>query len=182
MMPNNDRLVSIVQSAIDHSSKLILGTIILTFLLTVPLIMMSSDEQASSDPESKPLSLQKELNETFPSSIWFISFIAEAKDGDILTQRELYELYQNTQKLRLADSSGDISPTNEKTTGFLYEYYSPLSNKKVNGIQTIADLVQDHFISTETNKTLETASDEEIKLAIHEILKNDQQIRSVGII
>lgn len=174
MMPNNDRLVSIVQSAIDHSSKLILGTIILTFLLTVPLIMMSSDEQASSDPESKPLSLQKELNETFPSSIWFISFIAEAKDGDILTQRELYELYQNTQKLRLADSSGDISPTNEKTTGFLYEYYSPLSNKKVNGIQTIADLVQDHFISAETNKTLETASDEEIKLAIHEILKNEK--------
>jgi len=171
---SKNRSVSIAQFAIDHAGKLILGTIILSLLLAFPLLMMANDEQASSDPVSKSLSLQKELDETFPSPIWAISFIAEAKDGDILTQRELWELYKNTQKLRIADETGNISPTNEKIKDFFFKYYSPLSNREVKGIQTIADLVQEFLLNSENNKSLETATDDEVKLAIHKILQNEQ--------
>ncbi len=93
-----------------YSGRLILAGVVLTLLLVVPLIVMSPDEDASSDPGGDVFELQDDLADRFESFVHAQSYIVEARGEDVLTQAVLWELYQNTQQLLAADERGELAP------------------------------------------------------------------------
>ena len=102
-----------------------------------------------------------EMEDNLPPSVHGIPFIVEAEDGDILTQKELWELYQNEEKLRQSEMGHD----------FLYTCYDVESGTTAFGVYTIADAVQTFLqFHPEFGMTLENATDEQVKLAIHYLL------------
>ncbi len=146
-----------------RSSWLIVGTVVITLLLLLPLLVMSPSEIASDNPTgSDVVQWSEEIEDEFPSEVYVMPFIVEAKDGDMLTQQNLYELYQNEQALR--DSS--LSP-------FLYRRYSEVTGVTLEGVYSIADSVDKVLIDTSNGTTdLSNATDLQVKQAVYHILNN----------
>ena len=141
------------------------GMIILTLFLFIPLLVMTPTERASDNPGGEVFEITKEIEEKLPSSVHEIPFIAEAKDGDILTQKELWELYQNEEKLRQSEIGRD----------FLYTRYDAATGTMTFGVYTIADAVQIVFQSHPAfDVTLKNATDEQVKLAIDYMLADSK--------
>ena len=88
------------------SSWLIIGTILITLLLVVPFFLMKPTEMASDNPTGNDVvKWNDEIKDTFPTEVYIMPFIVEAKEGDMLTRKNLYELYHNEQALRESNLS-----------------------------------------------------------------------------
>lgn len=163
--PSTSILERIGSFAQRRSGWVIWGTLILTLLLFIPLIAMAPSERASDNPGGEVFEIREEMEVKLPLSVHYIPFVAEAKDGDILTQKELWELYQNEEELRNSDLGRD----------FLYTRYDVESGTMIFGVYAIADAVQTFFQDhPEFGVTLEDATDDQVKLAIHYILANPE--------
>jgi predicted RND superfamily exporter protein len=151
--------------ALKHSTLVIALTSLVTLALLYPMFYMAPTETASDHPEAKVFDIRAEMETKLPPSLHGVFFIVEAKDGDVLTQRELWELYQNEESLRQSDLGRE----------YLYTRYDPWSGRTTSGIYTIADAVQAFFVSQpQLGMTLENASDEMVKLAIHQIIADPE--------
>lgn len=138
-------------------------TILITLLLFIPLFYMLPTERAADNPGGEVFDIREEMELKLPPSVHQIALIIEAKDGDILTQKELWELYQNEEKFRQSEIGGE----------FLLSRYDVFTGTITHGIYTIADAVQAFFMMNPLlNVTLEDATDEQVKLAVHYVLAN----------
>ena len=156
-----------------YSGRVILTAGALTLLLVIPLLIMGSDEQASEDPTGEVFDLRDDINERFAPSVHGAYFVVESQTGDILTQASLWELYQNEQQLREDDQRGTLAPENLPTQSFLYEAFNIGANQPFFGVYSLADAVQDVLTSDPRfSTTLETATDEQVKLALHQLFAN----------
>ena len=143
-----------------YSGWVICAIIMITGLLLLPTFLMRPTEQASRDPGGPVFDLQELVNERFPTRVHIASFIAEDRDGDILRQAPLWELYRNEQELRSSDL-GD----------FLFSGYDVDTQRRIRGIFTLADAIQDLFrLDRSRSVTLETATDQQVKEAVSRIL------------
>ncbi len=132
----------------------------LTVVLLIPTFLMRPMEQASQDPGGPVFDLQELVNDRFTTRFHIYSFIVEDRQGDILRQAPLWELYQNERALRESDLKG-----------FLFSGYDVDSGRRLQGIFTIADAVQALLsLDPRTNITLETATDAQVKEAVARIL------------
>ncbi len=95
---------------VRYSGRWILAGVALTLLLAVPLIAMSPDEDASSDPGGEVFEVQEDLGDWFQTFVHAQAYVVEARGEDVLTQTVLWELYQNTQELLAADERGELAP------------------------------------------------------------------------
>ena len=155
-----------------RSGWIVLGVVIATLLLIVPLIALAPDEQASTEPGGPVFDLRDLVNERFPEALYVPSYILESPDGpdgDVLTQAALWELYQNQEALRLADERGELHPPKLQAQPYLYKGNNPNTQRPIHGIYSIADAVQAVLVEIGTN--LERASDEEVKIALHFVLQ-----------
>ena len=82
-----------------YSTITLILAVILTILLSLPMTMMDDDEQASLNPSGLVFDLDKDVKEKLANPIHGIAFIVEARDGDVVTQPVLWELYKNSQEL-----------------------------------------------------------------------------------
>jgi predicted RND superfamily exporter protein len=131
---------------------------------------MSPEEDASSDPGGRAFDLQKDIDERFPPSVHVMGVIVEARDGDFLTQKPLWELYRNTERLRSADQAGELAPPGLDAQTYLFPYYNAEIERPVVGVYTLADAVQDVLAQDpRLDTTLEKASDNQVKLALHQL-------------
>ncbi len=138
-------------------------TIIITLLLFIPLFYMVPTERAADNPGGEVFDIREEMELKLPPSVHQIALIIEAKDGDILTQKELWELYQNEEKIRDSEIGGE----------FLLSRYDVFTHTMTHGIYTIADAVQTFLVNHPSfNISLEDATDEQVKLAVHYVLAN----------
>ena len=113
------------------SSWLIIGVLVVTVLLVIPLFLMQPTETASDNPTgSDVVKWYEEIGETFPSEVYTMPFIVEAANGDMLTRDNLYELYLNEQALR----ESSLSP-------FLYNRYNKVAGVTLEGVYSMADSV-----------------------------------------
>ena len=146
-----------------RSSWLILGTVVITLLLFLPLLLMSPTEIASDNPTgSDVVQWNEEIKDEFPSEVYVMPFIVEARDGDMLTQQNLYELYQNEQALR----ESSLSP-------FLYRRYSEVSGTTLEGVYSIADSVNTALMfASQGMVDLSNATDHQVKQAVYYILND----------
>ena len=156
-----------------HSGRIILAVTALTFLLTIPLFVMKSEEQASSDPAGEVFDLQADLNERFAPSVHGISFHVESPEGDVLTQAPLWELYRNERRLREEDEDGGLAPEDLDKQPYLFQAFDVDANRPFVGTYSIADAVQGVLVNDPRfGTTLEAATDDQVKLAIDQIFSN----------
>jgi predicted RND superfamily exporter protein len=157
-----DRIGKVAQ---QRSGWVIGLTVIITLLLIIPLLYMTPSGRARDNPGGEVFDIRKEMELKLPPSVHQVPIIIEAKDGDMLSQKELWELYQNEDKFRRSDIGGD----------FLLTRYDPFAGTVNFGIYTIADAVQ-LFLMTNSmfNISLEHATDDQVKLAVHYILEDPE--------
>ncbi len=110
-----------------RSGLVILAVLLITALLAVPMLTMPPGEEASFDPSGQVFDLQEEIDDRFPRSVHGEHYIVEARDGDVLTQRELRELYRNTKRLRQADAMGELAPSGLESQSFTITIQPALS-------------------------------------------------------
>ncbi len=158
-----------VQLLIDYSGWYIAGILLVTGLLVLPMLLMTPTERASQDPGGPVFELQERINQEFPARIHGAGFIVEDRQGDILRQKPLWELYQNQERLRKSELGN-----------YLYNGYDAEAQRQTFGLFTIADGVSLLLaLDREGAASLETATDLEVKLAVHRLLSgpNGEQLR-----
>ena len=163
------RIVGVLER---FSGWIILATVVATLLLAVPLLTLPPDEQASQDPSGEAFDLRDEIDERLESSVHLTAFVVESRDGDILTQAALLELYRNTQKLREVDSRGELAPEDLASVQYLYHSFDLDTNRPIVGMTTIADVVQEALAVV--GLSLESATDDQVKVAVHFILSRPE--------
>ena len=161
-----------------YSGRVILTAFILTLLLFIPLLTMGSDEEASSDPAGEVFDLRDDINDRFAPRIHGTGYVVESRTGDILTQASLWELYRNEQQLREVDQSGMLAPEGLPAQPYLYEAFNVYANQSFLGIYSLADAVQNVLVSdSRFGTTLETATDEQVKMAVYQLFSNPDTSR-----
>ena len=123
---------------------------------------MRPTEQASQEPGGSVFDLQDLVNKVFPTRVFITSFIVEDREGDILRQAPLWELYQNERALRQSDMADH-----------LFSGYVVDTERQIQGIYTVADAVDGLLrLDPATDVTLETASDAQVKATVARVLDN----------
>ena len=152
---------------------------LITLFLVFPLFLLAPDEQASSNPPGEVYELQKEIDGKFPTPLHFASFLMEAHQGDVLSKSVLLDLKLNRNRLIELDLNGDLAVTEEgnqrgtlKKQSYLANYYDFDLGIRIDGIISVLDSVE-VFLASE-NLILESATEEQIKLAFHNIMSNPQ--------
>ena len=157
-----------------YSARVVAAGLVLTLLLIIPLVAMSPDEDASIDPGGEAFELQDDIDDRFESLIHGTGYIVEARGGDILTQASLWELYQNSQELLAADQRGELAPDDLPSQPYLYQAFDTDTNRSFVGINTIAHEVQLVLTDPRVDSSLETATDDDVKLAVHFLFSNPE--------
>ncbi len=160
-----------------RSGWFILSILVITALLTIPLLTMAPDENASENPGGQVFDLQDDIEDRFPPAVHSAGIIVEARGEDVLTQKALWELYQNTERLRKADQAGELAPPGLDAQSFLFSFYFAELERPVVGIYSLADEVQEVMASDPLIPTLADASDDDVKLALHRILSDPRKKR-----
>ncbi|MBT98124.1 MAG: hypothetical protein CL902_05805 [Dehalococcoidia bacterium] len=151
-----------------QSGWLILLIVFLTVALAVPMVLLTPDQDASDNPGGPVYDLQDTVDTQLPSRIFTPFFMAEARNGDFLTQQPLLELLQNSQKLRETDASGELHPPDLPKQPYLYNGFDADRQQPVVGIFTLADAVHEVLTAHPLLDTgLDRASVDQVKLAIH---------------
>ena len=166
-----DRVVDTLES---HSGRVILAAVALTLLLIIPLVTMAPGEEASSDPGGDVFELRDEIDDRFESLIHSNGYIVEARGKDVLTQAVLWELYQNTQELLAADGKGELAPKSLQAQPYLYQAFDTDTNRRFTGLNTLADEIQRVLSDPALGTSLEFATDDQVKLAVHILFSNSE--------
>ena len=128
-----------------QSGRIVVGVLVATLLLIIPLIALAPDEQASTEPGGPVFDLLDLVDERFPPALYIPSYMLESldgPDGDVLTQAVLWELYQNEKALRRADERGELRPPKLEAQPYLYRGNNPNTQLPIHGIFSVADAVQ----------------------------------------
>ena len=160
-----------------RSGWIILSMVVITALLIIPVLTMVPDENASENPGGQVFDLQDDIDDRFPPAVHSAGIVVEARGEDVLTQKALWELYQNTERLRQADQVGGLAPPGLEKESYLYSFYFAEIERPVVGIHSLADEVQEVMASDHLSPTLENASDDDVKLALHRILSDPMKKR-----
>ena len=154
-----------------QSGWTVLGIAAATLLLVIPLLTLAPQEQASTEPGGEVFDLRDLVDERFPPALFVPTYLIEAKEGpegDVLTQAALWEFYRNSEALRQADDRGELHPPNLAVQSYLYKGNNPNNQRPIHGLYTVADAVQ--AVLVEVGADLSSASDEEVKIALHVVL------------
>ena len=152
-----------------HSGAIILAAVALTALLVPPMVLLAPDESASTDPGGEVFDLRDEIEEKLSSSRFVTAYIAEADDGDLLTQAGLLELSENERELREADVLGELTPGDLERQPFLIDSFDIDTGVTFTGVATIADAVQ-AFLFLFMGTDLQRATDDQVKVVISRLL------------
>ena len=144
---------------LNYSGWFIAAVLAVTGLLILPIFLMAPTEQASQDPGGPVFELQEKVQQQFPPRIHGTGFIVEDRQGDILRQQPLWELFQNQERLRNSDLGR-----------FLYHGYDADNQRQVFGVFTIADGVN-RLLALDPGgaANLETATGLQVKLAVQRL-------------
>ena len=149
--------------------------VIITIGLTLSYLFIPYRGDASTSPKDPIIDLDIKISNQFSDEVHFALFILEGKNSDdILSNENLLKVFNATEKLRAKDASKNLSPESIIDSEHLYKYIDSDTGVKVNGIFTIADVVNNILIiNPKYNKTLKDASNNEVKEILSEVFKKD---------
>lgn len=165
-----------VSSWANRSSNwLTWGTLVVTALLVIPIAVMDAAPPASQNPAGRVFDLQDRIDDAFAAPSHFVPFIAESKTGDILTPESLSELLLAETRLRAADEREELTPGSLREQPYLLTYFDNSISQPVNGVSTIADVVEAYLQQSSNGElSLFEATEEQVKVAIHHVLSNPE--------
>ena len=155
-----------------YANAVITLAVVATALLVAPMLLLTSDETASTEPGGVVFDLRDEIDAKLGSGVFITAYIVEARNGDMLLQAPLLEMLRNAGSLRAADDAGDLALGTLARQPYLIESFDTDSGFKLRGLLTIADAV-DTWLQFVQGKGLEDASDDEVKIAVHELLSTE---------
>ena len=156
-----------------YSGWVIAAASALTLLLIVPMLALETGVQATGEPAGEVFDLRDDISERFSPPAHGVFFIAESRSGDMLTQGALWELYQNTVEMREADEMGELAPGDLPKQSYLLSGFETRAESPFVGVLSIADAVQNILVKhARRNTTLETATNEQVKLAFYAVVSN----------
>ena len=164
-----DRVATLLER---RSGWFILTILVITVLLAIPMVTLAPDESASDAPGGHVYDLEDLVNKNLPPRIHTSFYLIEARGEDVFTQAPLWELYQNTEELRRADEAGELAPPELPEQPYLYNGFDTDRQQPVVGVYTLADAGQAVLTSPLFNTSLEHASHDEVKFAIHHIFSD----------
>ena len=146
--------------------------LIITLLLLYPMFQMAPSLQASPNPPGEVFELQQDINDKFPNSIHFTPFLLESRSGDALTPGVLLEFKQRMQDLFDKDRRGELAAGELEQQPYLVSYRDPDIGILMAGAHSILDPIEDRLAGIGT--TMETATVEEVKLAVHQLISDPE--------
>lgn len=138
----------------QRTPLVIAAVLMMTTLLAIPFLSMAPNESASTEPTGSVFDARDQIAERFVSSVYQTGFIVEDPDGDMLRAQPLQELLAAEDVLR---SDAELSPT-------LFRYFMPEAGVEVDGLFTLADLV-DQELQAAGRSGLSAAGDDQVKQA-----------------
>lgn len=161
---------------VDNPRKLFLLFIFITVGLALSYSFIPYRGDASTSPKDPVIDLDIEISKKFSDEVHFALYLLEVPKGeDILSKKYLLEIFKASEKLRLIDSKKELSPSTIEKQNHLFSYVDSETSIEVNGILTLADVVNNVLLANPRyNKTLQNATNEEVKEVISTVLKGDQ--------
>ncbi|MFO8100647.1 MAG: efflux RND transporter permease subunit [Dehalococcoidia bacterium] len=146
-----------------RSGWFILVIFLLTLALIFPMTMMAPEDLASDNPAEDPVvKLSDHIAETFSQEVFWTGFIVEARDGDMLTRRNLAELLQREKALKQSELAD-----------YLLVGYNEAAGVEVQGVYTVADAVNKAIIiqsGGEKDLSSTDVTDEQVKAVIEYLM------------
>ena len=162
-----------------HATLFIIIILVVSLLLVIPLLLIKNLPIASLEPSGEVFNFRKQMAKAFPKEIHTTWYIAEALDGDILTQKNLYQLKQNFDELKKIDALGNLTPEDTlKERGNKQSYlYSGTDDFgiKYQGIHpfNIPETTNSILLKTSFGKhSLGNASNQQVKIALSILFSN----------
>ncbi len=126
-----ERLTTAYATLQRHPGRVLAAVVAVTALLLVPFLTMAPTESASSEPNGDVFTARDRIDESFVSSVHPTFMVVEDEGGDFLRSEPLGALLDAENALRAHPTLG---PT-------LFSYFEAEAETDVNGILTLADLV-----------------------------------------
>ena len=166
---------SISKFFVENPTKIFLLFIFTTIGLILSYLFIPYRGDASTSPNDPIIDLDKKISLEFSDEAHFAFFILESKNGDdILSKDNLLSIYLAENKLRKEDINKKLSPETISPKEHLFSYIDSETGTSVNGLLTIADIVNEILNNNPNfNKSLSEASNEEVKEVLSVILGND---------
>lgn len=166
---------SISKFFVENPTKIFLLFIFTTIGLILSYLFIPYRGDASTSPNDPIIDLDKKISLEFSDEAHFAFFILESKNGDdILSKDNLLSIYLAENKLRKEDINKKLSPETISPNEHLFSYIDSETGTSVNGLLTIADIVNEILNNNPNfNKPLSEASNEEVKEVLSVILGND---------
>ena len=166
---------SISKFFVENPTKIFLLFIFTTIGLILSYLFIPYRGDASTSPNDPIIDLDKKISLEFSDEAHFAFFILESKNGDdILSKDNLLNIYLAENKLRKEDINKKLSPETISPKEHLFSYIDSETGTSVNGLLTIADIVNEILNNNPNfNKSLSEASNEEVKEVLSVILGND---------
>jgi len=120
-------------------------------LLAIPFVTMAPEQSASTEPGGPIFEARDALNDRFEASAHQLTFIVEARSGDMLAVEPLRALRAAQQGLV---SDPEIGPT-------LLRWFDTDARSEVVGVASVADLIA--FELEAAGRSLNTATDADVK-------------------
>ena len=161
---------------VENPIKLFTLFILITIGLALSYSFIPYRGDASTSPKDPIIDLDIEISKKFSDEVHFTLFLLETPNGeDILSKKYLYEILKASQELRNNDLNKELSPETIEAKSHLFRYVDSETGIEVEGILTLADVVDNILrLNPKYNKNLESASNQEVKEIISELLKGDQ--------
>ena len=161
---------------VENPIKLFTAFIFITIGLALSYSFIPYRGDASTSPKDPIIDLDIEISKKFSDEVHFTLFLLETPNGeDILSKKYLLEILKASEELRNKDLNKELSPETIDGKSHLFRYIDSETGIEVEGILTIADVVDNILkFNPKYNKNLESASNQEVKEIISELLKGDQ--------
>lgn len=117
------------------------GVLTLTALLAIPFLTMAPTSTASPEPGGPVFDARDTINDRFDFQVFPIFVILEATDGDVLAPDVLRAVYDGVGQLR----------TDPRTADLLLTRFDNAVGREVNGVQTVAGVVDDALSDSGTS-------------------------------
>ena len=160
---------------VKYSSYVLAGILLASVIFLIPFLYIEPEIQASLDPEHEVYDVRDQVNKIFDTPLHQPVFIIESNSGDALTKSVLLELSDNVKKLSNADDQGQLSPTD-------LEIQSYLVSDTI--IEPNLSVLVDTYLQSDPRfgTNLVNATDDQVKMAISNILDDPQNIRRLRVL
>ena len=160
-------LVRVFEKVYARSLLSLSAILVITAILLIPALTMQPTSTASADPPAEVFDTQALIDDRFPGDTFFIGFIIESNDGNILTKQSLNELIKVTHDLKQSPQGGKLKWK-----------FNPDTKMETMGLYTVADAVEQN-LQINLGQSISESSEFEVRRAVTQVLAKDSPTRAL---